>query len=100
MTLMSLERTKATLYELNQNIGGRLAPFEFVPPQQLMIDEETTITAPWQRINFEISQFPVAYILDDDLFGALNFPGAVLESLARKNHDFTIRGFIYASVSD
>jgi len=96
-SLMSKEEATSALYEITQNIRGHLS-LVWDPPEQYKVDEETIISAPWQRGRFDISQLPAVSFLGPDLFGALNHQGAGLMSLTRKNKDLTIKGYIYANV--
>jgi hypothetical protein len=97
--LMTREQATAALYELTQNLSCYLE-LNWEPPEVHMIDEETTVVAPWQRGTFDISQLPALSLLEMDLYGALSYPGSLLETLLWKNGDLTLRGYIYATVTD
>jgi hypothetical protein len=97
--LMTREKATAALYELTQNLSCYLE-LNWEPPEVHVIDEETTVVAPWQRGQFDISQLPALSLLETDLYGALSYPGSLLASLLWRNGDLTLRGYIYATVAD
>jgi hypothetical protein len=92
--LLTREQATAALYLITQNLGSQLS-LSWDAPEQHQIEEETTITAPWQRGWFNLSNLPPATLLGPDIFEALAFPGAVLVSLTRKNNDLNIEGYIH-----
>jgi len=96
LPLLTKDQVTALLYELSQNVGCYLS-LSWDPPEELQVDDETTITAPWQRGVFDLSQLSTVILLGPDLFGALSYPGSVLASLTMKNDELSVRGYIYAT---
>ncbi len=99
LPLLTREQAMAALYLLTQNLGSQLS-LSWEAPEQHQIDDETSITAPWQRGRFELSHLPAATMLGPDIFEALDFPGSILLSLTRKNNDLNIEGYIHAASSN
>ncbi len=94
--LLTRSGATAALYELTQNLSAQLL-VSWEPPEEFRIDEKTTLPAPWQRGQFELSRLPAAALLGGDLFAALErHPGSILASLTRNNNDLIIKGYIYA----
>ncbi len=96
--LLARDSATALLYQITQNISSQLSlPWE--APEQLRIDDKTTVIAPWSRAEFTFSNLPAQAMLGPDLFTALGLPGVMLTSLTLQNGTWTIKGYIYVVIS-
>ncbi len=99
LPLLTRDQAAATMYDLTQSLAAQLI-LSWDAPEQYKIDEETTVSAPWQRGQFELTQVPVAALLEPGLFEALGrYPGTMVLSLSRKSNELTLKGCIYANTA-
>lgn len=99
-SLLTKNDATAVLYQITQNTGSQVT-LSWEAPEQFRIDNKTSVTAPWQRGNFEFKNLPAQTALGPDLFGALSLPGVMFTSvtLHTQNSTWTIKGSIYAGIS-
>lgn len=96
--LLTRDQATAALYQLTQNLAAQLV-LSWEAPEQYRIDEKTTVAAPWQRGQFELTQAPMAALLEPGLFEALgSYPGLMLLSLTR-NNELSLKGYIHANTA-
>jgi hypothetical protein len=97
-SLLQKDTIPPRLYQLAQNLSALLV-LNWLPVETYQIDEENTVSAPWQACDFTLTKIPSSSLLTNDIFDAINFPGIVVTSVNKQGITLTIKGTFYGKVS-